>query len=97
MSTLPAFIEQRRSIRAFRAETVERATLDSLVEAACLAPAPHHSRPWRFVVIDSDAGKAALALGMGGRWRADLNADGVDSARVEALIDAWIALLMLIW
>ena len=88
MSTLPAFIEQRRSIRAFRAETVARAALDSLVEAACLAPAPHHSRPWRFVVIDSDAGKAALALGMGERWRADLTADGVDSARVEELVDA---------
>ena len=38
-----------------------RAELDALVEAACLAPAPHHSRPWRFVVVDTDAGKTALA------------------------------------
>ena len=50
--TVPAFIEARRSIRAFRPEPVDRAVLDPLVEAACIAPAPHHSRPWRFVVVD---------------------------------------------
>ena len=50
MSAVPAFVEARRSIRAFRADPVPRADLDAIVEAACLAPAPHHSRPWRFVV-----------------------------------------------
>ena len=60
MSTgVPAFIDARRSIRAFRSDAVDRALLDTLVEAACLAPAPHHSRPWRFVVVDSDAGTAS--------------------------------------
>jgi len=86
--TLPAFIEQRRSIRAFRPAPVDRALLDRLVQAACLAPAPHHSRPWRFVVIDTDAGKQALADGMGVRWRADLSGDGVDPARIDELIDS---------
>ena len=45
--SVPAFLEARRSIRAFTGEAVARATLDALVEAACIAPAPHHSRPWR--------------------------------------------------
>jgi len=86
--SVPAFIEQRRSIRAFRADPVDRGLLDDLVEAACLAPAPHHSRPWRFVVIDTDGGKQALADGMGARWRTDLAGDGVDPARVDDLVKA---------
>jgi coenzyme F420-0:L-glutamate ligase/coenzyme F420-1:gamma-L-glutamate ligase len=85
---IPAFIEQRRSIRAFTTDPVDRTLLDSLVEAACVAPAPHHSRPWRFVVIDTEAAKTALARGMGERWRADLIADGVESARVDAIVQA---------
>jgi F420 biosynthesis protein FbiB-like protein len=85
---VPAFIEQRRSIRAFRPDPVDRSLLDRLVEAACLAPAPHHSRPWRFVVIDGDAGKEALADGMGARWRVDLAGDGVDPTRIDELVTA---------
>jgi coenzyme F420-0:L-glutamate ligase / coenzyme F420-1:gamma-L-glutamate ligase len=85
---VPAFVERRRSIRAFLPEPVDRAQLDMLAEAACLAPAPHHSRPWRFVVIDSDTGKHALARGMGAQWRSDLSADGVAPARVDELVNA---------
>jgi F420 biosynthesis protein FbiB-like protein len=85
---VPEFVEQRRSIRAFLPEPVDRRVLDTLVEAACLAPAPHHSRPWRFVVIDTGDGKAALAHGMGARWQADLVGDGVAPERATALVDA---------
>ena len=86
--SLPAFLEARRSIRAFTPEPVARDALDALVEAACVAPAPHHSRPWRFVVVDSAVAKRDLATGMGDRWRADLAADGVDAARIDELVDA---------
>ena len=48
----------RRSIRAFLPEPVPRDVLDALVEAACIAPAPHHSRPWRWVVVDDADGQA---------------------------------------
>jgi coenzyme F420-0:L-glutamate ligase / coenzyme F420-1:gamma-L-glutamate ligase len=85
---VPAFIEERRSIRAFRPETVARAELDRVVEAACLAPAPHHSRPWRWVIVDTPDAKASLAHGMGARWRADLEADGVSTARIDELVSA---------
>jgi F420 biosynthesis protein FbiB-like protein len=88
MPGVPAFIEARRSIRAFLPEPVPRADLDRLVEAACLAPAPHHSRPWRWVVVDTPDGKAALARGMGDRWRRDLEGDAVPPARVDELIAA---------
>jgi len=87
MTAVPDFVQARRSIRAFLPEPVPRADLDALVGAACLAPAPHHSRPWRFVVVDTDDAKRALARGMGARWRRDLLADGVPAARVDELVD----------
>jgi len=87
-SRVPAFLEARRSIRAFLPNRVPRAALDGFVEAACAAPAPHHSRPWRWVVVDGDDTKERLARGMGARWREDLEADGVATARVEELVDA---------
>jgi coenzyme F420-0:L-glutamate ligase/coenzyme F420-1:gamma-L-glutamate ligase len=91
--TVPAFLEARRSIRSFAREPVARPILDALVEAACIAPAPHHSRPWRWVVIDSPEAKVALAEGMGARWRADLAADGIDDHRITELVDASYAKL----
>ncbi len=84
--SVPAFVEARRSIRAFRDVPVPPAVLDDLVAAACVAPAPHHSRPWRFVIVDTAAAKAALARGMGARWDADLAGDGVSDARREELV-----------
>jgi coenzyme F420-0:L-glutamate ligase/coenzyme F420-1:gamma-L-glutamate ligase len=83
---VPAFIEARRSIRSFRPDPIPRVDLDGLVEAACLSPAPHHSRPWRWVVVDSPDAKAALARGMGARWRADLEGDRVPEARIDELL-----------
>ena len=88
VSRVPAFIDARRSIRAFTDEPVARDVLDALVEAACLAPAPHHSRPWRWVVIDTDAGKRALGDGMGAQWRVDLGGDGVAPDRIDELVEA---------
>jgi len=85
--SVPDFLAARRSIRSFDGRPVDGARLDALVEAAALAPAPHHSRPWRWCVIDTPEGKAALADGMGARWRVDLEADGVDEARIDELVE----------
>lgn len=87
-ATTPALVAARRSVRAFADRPVARPVLDSLVTAACLAPAPHHSRPWRFVVVDTPAAKAGLADGMGVRWRRDLESDGVPPERVTNLLAA---------
>jgi F420 biosynthesis protein FbiB-like protein len=88
VNRVPAFLEARRSIRAFRDVAVPRDALDAFVEAACTAPAPHHSRPWRWVVVDTVDAKQRLADGMGDAWRRDLDGDGVPTARVDELIDA---------
>jgi coenzyme F420-0:L-glutamate ligase/coenzyme F420-1:gamma-L-glutamate ligase len=86
VATVPAFLEARRSIRSFRDESIDRELLDALVEAACLAPAPHHSRPWRWVVVESAAAQLALADGMGERWRADLLRDGLSTDQIDGLV-----------
>jgi coenzyme F420-0:L-glutamate ligase/coenzyme F420-1:gamma-L-glutamate ligase len=85
---VPEFIAARRSIRAFTPEAVAPSALATMIEAACIAPAPHHSRPWRWVVVESDTAKRALADGMGAAWQRDLSADGVDAARIDALVAA---------
>ncbi len=86
--SVPAFVEARRSIRSFREQPVPHEVLDVLVEAACLAPAPHHSRPWRWAVVDTPDGKRRLADGMGSRWARDLTADGVAPERIAELVGA---------
>ena len=85
---MPSFIEARRSIRTFLPEPVPSEILDAFVEAACIAPAPHHSRPWRWVVVDTSDARQRLATGMGDRWRRDLAGDGVAGTRIDALVDA---------
>jgi coenzyme F420-0:L-glutamate ligase / coenzyme F420-1:gamma-L-glutamate ligase len=87
-SRVPAFLAARRSIRSFLRDSVPRDALDGFVEAACAAPAPHHSRPWRWVIVDGDDAKQRLATGMGEAWRADLAGDGVSAARIDELVDA---------
>lgn len=86
--SLPAFITARRSIRRFTDDAVPRDTLETMVAAATRAPAPHHSRPWRFVVVVDDAAKRALAHGMGEAWRTDLRDDGVTPARIDELVES---------
>ncbi len=86
--SIPAFLEARRSIRAFRPDSVPRAALTTMLESACIAPAPHHSRPWRWVAITNAAAKASLAQAMGDQWRIDLASDGVEPERIDALLEA---------
>ena len=85
---VPAFVAARRSIRAFSDGAVADDDVRTMIEAACLAPAPHHSRPWRFVVVRSAAAKRALANGMGDAWRRDLEGDGLERAHIEELVSA---------
>ena len=63
-------IASRRSLRRFASRGVPPALVRDLVEAACAAPAPHHSRPWRFVQVRPET-RLRLADAMAGAWRAD--------------------------
>jgi F420 biosynthesis protein FbiB-like protein len=65
-------IRARRSIRRFLPDPVPPVIVRDLVELACLAPAPHGSKPWRFVYVGQDDSKARLAEAMTNAWFTDL-------------------------
>jgi dehydro coenzyme F420 reductase / coenzyme F420-0:L-glutamate ligase / coenzyme F420-1:gamma-L-glutamate ligase len=71
-------IHARRSIRAFGDGPVPREAIEEAVRAACTAPAPHHTRPWLFVALESDAARRKLLDAMAAAWTADLRSDGTD-------------------
>lgn len=83
----------RRSVRQFSDEPVPVELVEAAVSEALTAPAPHHTRPVRFVWL-SDS-RFRLLDRMKDKWRADLTGDGrpADSvdrrvARGQILYDA---------
>jgi coenzyme F420-0:L-glutamate ligase/coenzyme F420-1:gamma-L-glutamate ligase len=66
----------RRTIRAFTAEPVDAVVVRRAVATALTAPAPHHSEPWRFVILSSPQARAHLVDEMREAWIADLRGDG---------------------
>ncbi len=66
----------RRTIREFSKEPVPAQAVQRAIAAAITAPAPHHSQPWRFAVLESQQARTALLDDMLAAWQADLAADG---------------------
>lgn len=79
-------IVQRRSIRKFAPEPLSPVIVRDLVSLACAAPAPHHSRPWRFVYVASEDARTRLADAMAEAWVEDLTAEARPVVEVDKLI-----------
>lgn len=73
----------RRSVRRFSGDPVTPELIEAAVSEALTAPAPHHTRPVRFVWVQDQSTRVRLLDGMKDRWRADLSGDGRDSDAVE--------------
>lgn len=70
----------RRTVRSFTAAPVDADVLRRCLAAAFLAPAPHHTTPWRFVRLQEQRG--ALLDAMAARWAEDLAADGFTAEQI---------------
>lgn len=76
-------IASRRSVRRFEPSVVSSETVTELVALACAAPAPHHSKPWRFVDVVTTPARQALADAMADAWRADLDSEGAGVHEID--------------
>jgi coenzyme F420-0:L-glutamate ligase/coenzyme F420-1:gamma-L-glutamate ligase len=79
-------IQQRRSIRHFANEPVDRKLVRELIALACLAPAPHHSRPWRWAHVVSKPARERLADAMGESWLDDLKAESFGVREIDRMM-----------
>jgi nitroreductase len=62
--SIPEIIEQRRSIKKFTDRAVSHTAIETLLDAAILAPNHRLTRPWRFYVLGPESRYAyGLALG----------------------------------
>ena len=70
----------RRTVRSFSGDPVDPTMLARSVDIALTAPAPHHTRPVRFVWVREH--RQALLEAMQAAWEADLADDGWSPDRI---------------
>ena len=75
-------VTARRTIRDFTQAPVSSAAVRRAIAAAITAPAPHHSTPWRFAVLESPDTRTRLLDDMLAAWTADLTADGFTAGQI---------------
>ncbi len=73
----------RRSTRRFSDEPVDLNQVRAAIEAACLAPSPHGTAPWRFCILSSPEAKMKLAEDMGRDFLRDMAREGVSEEERE--------------
>ena len=73
----------RKSVRRFSEEPVPPELVEAAVAEALTAPAPHHTRPVRFVWLQTRATRIRLLDRMKEQWRSDLADDGRPAESIE--------------
>ncbi len=74
-------VADRRTVRNFQPQQVPDLIIEKAIEAAITAPAPHHSTPWRFLVLNSgdeqqQSKRIELLDAMAQTWERDLQGEG---------------------
>jgi coenzyme F420-0:L-glutamate ligase/coenzyme F420-1:gamma-L-glutamate ligase len=83
----------RRTVRRFdHTLPVPREAIERAVGLAASAPAPHHTRPWRFVLPDRTM-RERLLDAMAQQWRTDLAGDGTAPAAIDRRLEVSDGLL----
>jgi coenzyme F420-0:L-glutamate ligase / coenzyme F420-1:gamma-L-glutamate ligase len=75
-------LSARRTVREFTTELVDPGAVGRAIAAAITAPAPHHSTPWRFVVVQSPQAQTTLLDDMLAAWITDLRGDGFTDEQI---------------
>lgn len=83
---LSEVVSARRSVRSFEDRRVPPEVVERAIRLAIQAPAPHHSAPWRFTLIEEPRAKDVFGRAMRDAWRRDLERDGVEPDRVAKIL-----------
>lgn len=70
----------RRTVRSFTPQPVDRDAVLRSVAAAITAPAPHHTTPWRFVLVEERTTR--LLDELLAAWVSDLRGDGFTEEQI---------------
>jgi F420 biosynthesis protein FbiB-like protein len=86
-ATVQDFLRSRRSIRKFTESPVSDEVLREILETATYAPSAHGMQPWRFVVIEGQAARKALAAALTDQMRADMQAENAPEAEIKQRVE----------
>ncbi|MDJ0269903.1 MAG: nitroreductase family protein [Aigarchaeota archaeon] len=81
------FLKSRRSSKLLKRGDVPLEHVKKAIEAATYAANAHNSQPWRFIIITSEEIKEKLLEAMEEEWRRDLSKDGLESEKIEKIIE----------